>query len=46
MYQPKPNYAVSRDMDRLQASLLSGSQKPGLLDRIGRYVNNIVRTDV
>jgi hypothetical protein len=48
MYQPKPNYAVSRDMERLQASLLSGSQvqKPGLLDRIGRYVNNIVRTDV
>lgn len=48
MYQPKTNYAVSRDMERLQASLLSGSQvqKPGLLDRIGRYVNNIVRTDV
>jgi hypothetical protein len=46
MYQPKRHYPMSRDMDRLQASLLSGSQKPGLLDRIGRYVNNIVRTDV
>jgi hypothetical protein len=48
MYQPKRHYPMSRDMERLQDSFLSHrqAQKPGLLDRIGRYVNSIVRTDV
>jgi hypothetical protein len=48
MYQRKLDYPVSRDMERLQDSFLSHQQvqKPGLLDRIGRYVNSIVRTDV
>lgn len=48
MYRPKPNYGISKDMEQLQASFLSKSQaqKPGLLDRLGRYVNRIVRTDV
>jgi hypothetical protein len=44
MYQPKKYYPMSRDMERLQTSLLYRKQvqKPGLVDRIRAYVNRRV----
>ncbi len=47
MYQPKKYYPMSRDMERLQASLLYRQQvqKPSLIDRLKAYVNDIARID-
>lgn len=47
MYQPPKHYPMSRDMERLQSSLLYRQQvqKPGLIDRLKAYVNDIARID-
>lgn len=48
MYQPEKHYSMSRDMEHLQTVLISSRQpqKPGFIDRLKDYVNNIVRVDV
>ena len=47
MYQPPKHYPMSRDMERLQASLLCQQQvqKPTILARLKAYVNDIARVD-
>ena len=47
MYQPKKYYPMSRDMERLQTSLLYRQQvqKPSLIDRLKAYFNDVARID-
>jgi hypothetical protein len=47
MYQPKKYYPMSRDMERLQTSLLCQQQvqKPTVIDRLKAYVNDVARID-